>query len=131
MRRVTVSSGGRDHRQRTGRSGSGEVKQRIDLQVLLDEVGQEFEASVAGLGEADIRWSPSRIGPRSDFTEECRAELIRLQAAVPHGAEDLTGADAVQERLTMSELDATVVDLITLCGNAQRLASAISGSCWS
>src|SRR3984957_16910657 len=96
------------------RARPGEAEQRLDVEVLLDEVPQQVEAALTGGGEADPRrYAAERRG------EERAAQRVSLQAAVPHGAEDVARPGAAEELLAAGDGDAAVVDLVACRWHAE------------
>src|SRR5579863_6138984 len=103
------SSGSRWKNAQPGRRArSGEAEQRVDVQVLLDQVAEQVEPVLAGGGEAHPRGTPAERGG-----EEGAAQFVSLKAAVPHGAEDVSRPGAAGELLRpVADGDAAVVDLV-------------------
>ena len=108
---------GRQDRQAGGRSVAGERQQRVDVEVLLDEVAEQVEPARTGRGEGR---RPTGGRP-SASAEERAPKLVTLQAAVPHRPEDR--ARRAPRRGTPRRAratDPTVVDLVARGRRAQR-----------
>src|SRR6476661_8634769 len=103
----------RQQRQPAGRAAAGQLEQRVHLQVLLHEVGQQLEPTLAGGREADPRRPPRQAPQPGHLGEERRTERVALQAAVPHGAEHRLVPGSAEELLGVGPAgDPPVVDLV-------------------
>ena len=92
-------------RQPRLRHPAGQRRDHVDT--VLDQVAEEVEPPLAERREADVGGDV----PLGDLSEERPSERVALEAAVPHGAEDLTVPNPAEELLGVLRNRASV-----LCG---------------
>lgn len=100
-----------DHRD-TPRPAPGDPQQRLDVQVPLDEVGEQIEPLLASAGEADARGRERTTTRPSGEVEHRRAQPVRLEGSMPHRARHPADANPAAEILGVraaGDGDATVV----------------------
>ena len=94
-----------------------EADQRIDVEVFLDQIGQQAEPLLACAGERDA----GAAQPKG-FAQESRSQGVAFERAVPHGAENLTGPRSAGEVPgSRSADDPSMMDLVAGDRRAQPL----------